>query len=330
MHGLELRIAGVCLATALGAGLLVAGAAHAASYPDRPITLIVPFAPGGNMDITARLLAQPLTQALGQPVVVENRAGAGGMIGATWVARAKPDGYTLLLGNSGTHATVPAVYKNVPYDPLKSFVALAGVSVVPSVLTVAGKVPATDFASLKAYAAKQPDGISIASAGAGSFNHLTIELIKLRSGLKAVHVPYKGTGPALNDLLGGQVDGLADQLSASLPYIKDGRVKAIAQMGPTRSPLLPDVPTLAEQGVANAEAAVYTGVFGPAGMPRDVSDKLTAALRKILRDPDTKRRFEEMASDVMDMDTAQFGRFVAAEAQKWKTLAQGANISIDQ
>ena len=148
MHGFESRMASVGVAAVLAAGALASGVAQAASYPDRPITLIVPFAPGGNMDITARLLAQPLTQALGQPVVIENRAGAGGMIGATWVARAKPDGYTLLLGNSGTHATVPAVYKNVPYDPLKSFVALAGVSIVPSVLTVASKVPATDFASL--------------------------------------------------------------------------------------------------------------------------------------------------------------------------------------
>ncbi|GAA4339982.1 tripartite tricarboxylate transporter substrate binding protein [Pigmentiphaga soli] len=316
--------------TAMCAAALSAGAVQAAGYPDKPITLVVPFAPGGNMDITARLLAEPLGRALGQPVVVENRAGAGSLIGASWVARAKPDGYTLLLGNSGTHGTVPAVYKDVPYDPLKSFVALAGVSSTPSVLSVGPSVPAADFVRLKAYAAGRPEGISIASAGTGSFNHLSIELVKLRSGLKAVHVPYKGSGPALNDLIGGQVDALADQLSTSLPYIRDGRIKAVAQMGARRSPLLPDVPTLAEQGVPDAEAAVYTGVFGPAGMPKDVVARLSGALASVLRDPALKRRFADMASDMLDMDTAQFTRFVASEAEKWKTLAQSAGISIEQ
>ncbi len=320
------------LVSALGTTLCIglAASAQAQNYPVKPITLVAPFAPGGNIDLTARALAQPLGALLGQAVVVENRPGAGGMVGAAAVARAKPDGYTLLLGHSGTHATVPAVFKTISYDPGKDFVALGGVTITPSVLVTGAQLPAMNFAQFRDYSAKHPPGVSIASAGTGSFNHLTIELLKYRLNLQSVHIPYKGSAPAITDLLGGQVQAMIDQLSTSLPYIRDGKFRAVAQLGKTRSPLLPDVPTLAEQGFPNVDAAVYTAVFAPAGVPKEIINKLTLALSQVLKDPALIARYRDMGAESMDMTQAEFARFVKDEAQKWKSLAQEAKISIEQ
>jgi len=317
-----------CL-TAFGGLALATATALVHAYPTKPITLVVPFAPGGNIDLTARALAEPLGKVLGQAVVVENKPGAGSMLGASYVARATPDGYTLLLGHSGTHGTVPATYKNVTYNYKDDFVALGGVTYTPSVLALGPSQSRVDMKTLIRNAEKLPQGISLASAGVGSFNHLTIELLKHELKLKALHVPYRGSAPAIADVLGGQVQGLADQLSTSLPYIREGKFHAVAQMGAQRSKQLPDVPTLAEQGFPNIEAGVYTGVFAPSNTPREVVDKLRQAMEQVLKDPALIKRYESMGADMLGMNVDEFTAYVDREAKKWIELAKRLNIQLD-
>lgn len=306
---------------------LAASVGHA--YPNKPITLVVPFAPGGNIDLTARALADPLGRILGQSVIVENKPGAGSMLGASHVARAAPDGYTLLLGHSGTHGTVPATYKNVSYNYKEDFVPIGGITYTPSVLVLGPNQPREDLKTLVKTAESLPQGISLASAGVGSFNHLTIELLRHELNLKALHVPYRGSAPAIADVLGGQVQGLADQLSSSLPYIREGKFHAVAQMGAKRSKQLPDIPTLAEQGYPNIEAGVYTGLFAPSNTPPEVVNKLRAALEKALQDPALIQRYESMGADMLGMNVEEFSAYVDREAQKWIELASRLNIQLD-
>ncbi|ALM84067.1 tripartite tricarboxylate transporter substrate binding protein [Bordetella sp. N] len=308
----------------------MANVAHAEErYPTRPITLVVPFAPGGNIDTTARIISAELGRQLGQSVVVENRAGAGGVIGATYVARAKPDGYTLLLGNSGPNAVANAVSKRVPYDGVTSFTPIAAITTNPSVLTVATKVPAADFKSFQQYAHGREQGVTVGIAGYGSYTHLVAALINDKGALKATIVPYKGTGPAATDLMGQQLDAMVDQITTAAPLVRDGRVKAVAQLGDKRSPLLPDVPTMAEQGHPELTAIIYTGLFGPAGMPADVTARLAQAMDKVRQDAGVRQRFQEVGADVSTLTAAQFPDYVRAEAQRWATAAQQAHVSVD-
>lgn len=313
------------LALALLAVLCVSPAL-AADYPSRPITMIVAFASGGNVDITARTLAPALSKALGQTVIVDNRAGGGGMIGAASVARAVPDGYTLMLGSSGTNATVPAINHNVGYDPIKSFTIIGGVSTTPSLLVVSTKVKATNFQDLLKYSTSQPEGLSFGSPGMGSFNHLTLELVKQKAPLRVTHIPYKGAGQALTDVISGQIDGMFDQSSSSMGAVRDGRIKVIAQLSERRSPLLPDVPTLAEQGVAGVTAAVYTAVFAPAGLPKPIEAKLVAALQSARQDPAVQERLRALGAEVVTLDQAHFHLYATEEAQRWRDLAKVNNI----
>ena len=316
------------LAAAL-AGLCLAATALAQEYPNKPVRIVVPWPPSGNVDITARTVAPALSEALGQQVIVENRAGAGGTIGSAAVAKSAPDGYTLLLGSSGTITSGPAVFKNLPYDPQKDFVPVGPIQSVPIVLTVAPKTPATTFQEYAAMARARPGQVSIASAGSGSSNHLAIELLMRQANLKLLHVPYKGSGPAITDLLGSQVESMMDQLTASIGHIRDGRIRALAVSSRTRSPLLPNVPTLDELGVKGYEANTFTGLFAPAGTPPAVVEKLHAALRKALGVEAVRERFRSMGVEVMDMGQTEFAAFVLADLAKWRQIAREGNIVVE-
>jgi tripartite-type tricarboxylate transporter receptor subunit TctC len=307
--------------------LLVTGA-HAQEFPDRPLRLVVPWPPSGNVDITARTVAPAFAEALGQQVVVENRAGAGGRIGTEAVVKSPADGYTLLLGSSGTVTAGPAVFKTRPYEP-KDLVAIGPIQSVPIVLTVALKTPASSYAEFVALAKNKPGGVSIASAGSGSSNHLAIELLMRMANLTLLHVPYKGSGPALIDLLGGQVESMMDQLTASIGHIKEGRIRPLAISSRARSPLLPEVPTLDELGVKGYEADTWTGIFAPVGTPAPVTQKLSVALRRAMSVEAVRERYRSMGVQVMDMTQAEFAAYVRADYDKWLRVARDGNIVVE-
>lgn len=311
------------------AALGFAGGVFAQSFPSHAVKIVVPWPPSGNVDITARTLAPAFAEALGAQVIVENLAGAGGRIGTTAVAKAGADGYTLLLGSSGTITSGPAVFKNLNYDPVKDFVAIGAIQSVPIVLTAAPKTPVSTYQEFVALAKAKPGQISIASAGNGSSNHLAIELLMRQANLKLLHVPYKGSGPALTDLLGSQVDSMMDQLTASIEHIRNGRIKALAMSSRKRSPLLPDVPTLSELGVTGYEASTFTGIFGPAAIPAASAEKLNGALRKALGNPTVRERYRSMGVEVMDMSSAEFAAYVRADYEKWRRIAREGNIVVE-
>ena len=303
--------------------------AAAQDFPNKPVRIVVPWPPAGNVDITARTVAPPLGEALGQQVIVENRAGAGGRIGTEAVAKSAPDGYTLLLGSSGTVTAGPAVWKTLNFDPLKDFVAVGPIQSVPIVLTVAPKTPAATYADYVALAKARGGQLSIASAGNGSSNHLAIELLMRQANLKLLHVPYKGSGPALTDLIGSQVESMMDQLTASIGHIREGRIRAIAISSLKRSPLLPDVPTLDELGVKGYEATTFTGIFAPAGTPWAVIERLSKALHAAMARDDVRERYRTMGVEVMDMSQPEFAAFVRTDFQKWQKVARDGNISVE-
>jgi tripartite-type tricarboxylate transporter receptor subunit TctC len=313
---------GLC-AAALAATVL------AQEFPSRPVKIVVPYPPSGNVDITARTIAPALGEALGQPIVIENRAGAGGTIGTSAVIKSPADGYTLVLGSSATITAGPAVYKQPPYDPFKDLVAIGAIQLAPIVLTVAPKTPVKSFAEYVARAKAHPGQVTIASAGNGSSNHLAIELLMRQADLKLLHVPYKGSGPALTDLIGSQVESMMDQLTASIGHIREGRIRAIAIASRKRSADLPEVPTLDELGVKGYEASTFTGLFAPAATPLPVVAALAGALRKAMADQTVRARFRTMGVEVMDMSRAEFAAYVRADYEKWLKLAREANIVIE-
>jgi tripartite-type tricarboxylate transporter receptor subunit TctC len=316
------------LAAAL-AGLCLAATALAQEFPNKPVRIVVPWPPSGNVDITARTVSPALSEALGQQVIVENRGGAGGTIGSAAVAKSAPDGYTLLLGSSGTITSGPAVFKNLPYDPQKDFVPIGPIQSVPIVLTAAPKTPVSTFQEFVALANAKPGGVSVASAGNGSSNHLALELLMRTANLKLLHVPYKGSGPAIMDLLGSQVDAMMDQLTASIGHIREGRIKPLAISSPRRSPLLPNVPTFDESGVKGYEAATFTGIFAPSGVSPEVVQKLSAALKKAMSNEGVRERYRAMGVEIMDMGQAEFAAYVRADFEKWKRVAREGNIVIE-
>jgi len=298
-------------------------------YPNRPIRLVVPWPPAGNVDITARAIAPALSELLGQQVVVDNKPGAAGRIGCSEVAKAPADGYTLVLGSTGTMTAGPAVWKNLSFDPLKDFVAVGAIQSVPIVLTAAPKAPFSTYAEFAKLAREKPGQVTIASAGSGSSNHLALELLMKQTGLQVLHVPYKGSGPAISDVIGSQVNGMMDQLTASIGHIREGRMKALAITSPKRSPLLPDVPTLAELGVKGAEADTFTGIFAPAGLSQEVLQKLNGAMRKALSQETVRERYKSMGVDIMDMSQPDFAAYVRADYDKWRKVAKEGNISVE-
>ena len=303
--------------------------ASAQDFPLHPVKIVVPWPASGNVDITARTVAPALSDALGQQVIVDNRAGAAGRIGTTAVAKSPADGYTLLLGSSGTITAGPAVFKNLSYDPVKDFVAIGAIQSVPIVLTAAPKTPVSTYKEFVALANSKPGGLTIASAGSGSSNHLAIELLMRQANLKLLHVPYKGSGPAITDLLGSQVETMMDQLTASIEHIRGGRIKALAVSSKRRSPLLPDVPTLDESGVPGYEASTFTGIFAPAGLPATVADKLGGALRRALSNETVRERYRSMGVEIMDMSRADFESYVRADYAKWRDIAREGKIVVE-
>ena len=303
--------------------------AGAQEFPNKAVRIVVPWPPSGNVDITARTLAPAFGEALGQQIIVENKAGAGGRIGTEGVVKAPADGYTLLLGSSGTITSGPAVFKQLGFDPLKDLVAIGPIQSVPIVLTVAPKTPAASYKEFADLAGAKPGQVSVASAGSGSSNHLAIELLMRTANLKLLHVPYKGSGPALTDLLGSQVDSMMDQLTASIGHIKEGRIRPLAITSRNRSPLLPNVPTLDELGIAGYEASTWTGIFAPAGTPQAVLARLSAALRKAMAGEAVRERYRSMGVEVMDMNQSDFAAYVRADYEKWRRVARDGNIVVE-
>ncbi|MEO7727777.1 MAG: tripartite tricarboxylate transporter substrate binding protein [Burkholderiales bacterium] len=301
--------------------------AHGA-YPDKPIRIIVPFAPGGNIDITARTIAPGLTEFLGQSVVVDNRGGAGGKAGTELAAKATPDGYTLLLGSSGALTMSPAFYK-VGYDPIKDFVPTSLVSIVPIVLSVHPSLPVQNVKELIELARKRNGNLTMASAGPGSTTHLTGELFQLNNGIKFIHIPYKGSGQALIDVIGGQVDLIFDQISSSSPLIKAGKLKPLAIAIAKRSASIPSVPTMAEAGVPAFEASTYTGVVLPAAVPKEIVRKVYAALIKTLALPSTRDSFERLGAEVISSTPEEFSRRLDAGLAQWKRVQEKTKIELE-
>lgn len=315
------------LLAALLAGFgLLAPAVHAQGYPDKPVSLVVPYPPGGSADILARLVGQKLGERLGRPVVVDNRAGAGTAIGAKFVAKAPADGYTLLLGTVSSQAINPAMNK-VGYDPLKDFVAVSPLASIPFVLVANPGLAASSMADVIAMAKAQPGKLAYASAGLGTSNHLAGELLASRAGVRLLHVPYKGSAPALNDVVGGQVPLMFDLITTSLPMLQAGKLKALAVTSRTRSSLLPDVPSVSESGVSGYEVSAWFGVFAPAETPSAIVARLNAELTSILQAPDMKKRLRDLGAEPETATPDAYARYVRDEAQKWSGVVQQAGLA---
>ena len=306
-----------------------AGLTHAQTYPTKPIRLVVPFTPGGSTDILARAVAQELTKAWGQAVVVDNVPGAGGAIGAERVAKAAPDGYTLLMGHIGTLAVNPSLYPNLPYDAIKSFAPVAWVARVPNVLVVHPSVKANNVKELVALAKANPGRMNYGSGGNGSAANLATEYFKLQTGTSMVHIPYRGTAPAVTDLLGGQIQVLFTGAPAVLGQVKNGQLRALAVSSPTRLAALPDLPTVAESGYKGFEADQWYGVVAPAGTPRDVVTKLNTQINLALNAPDIKTRLTSEGAIATPATPEAFGQLIALELARWKPVIQSGRVKID-
>jgi len=299
-------------------------------FPDKPIMLVVPFPPGGPTDAMARTLAAEMKNRLGQPVIVENRAGAGGNIGAEYVARAAPDGQTLLFGTSGPLAINASLYRKVNYDPVKSFAPVIQVGHLPNILVVHPSVPAKNVKELIAYAKSNPNKLSYASSGNGASSHLAGVLFNASAGVDLQHIPYKGTGPALNDLLGGQVSMSFTDVLTALPYVKTGKLRALGVTTTERSQALPDVPTVAEQGVPGYDVSVFFGIVAPAGTPPDRIAKLNKAFVDVLATPKVKQLFASQGLEPAPSSTPQqLGKFIQAQVTKWAGVVKQAGAQLD-
>ena len=314
---------------ALAVGICGMSAASAQPYPARPIKLIVPFPPGGPVDVTARIIAQHLPRTLGQTVVVENRAGAAGALGAKAVAGSDPDGYTLLCGNISTLVVLPAVTNNRDYDPAKAFVPIAKVSQNHEVLVVHPAFPAKSVAELIAYAKANPGKLNFGSAGHGNATHLAAELFKLKTGTDIVHIPYKGAAEAVTGVLGGQVHMFFGDIGGVLPLMREGTLRSLAVSSEARNPLVPDLPTMIESGVPDYVVLTYIGVVAPAGTPESIISRLSAAINASLTAPEVMAAFAKLGAEVRPAPPQDFAAFLAAETQKWAAVAKAANIKID-
>ena len=295
--------------------------AFAQTFPAKPVKIVVPFAPGGNLDVTARLVAESMAKQLGQPFVVENRPGAGGALGSEVVAKSPPDGYTLVAGTTATTIVSPLLVPNPPYA-LESFAPVGMMAVTPLILEVPAASPHKDFKSYLAYVKANPGKVTIGHSGNGTTNHVAILLLQDALKVQWNIVPYKGSGPALIDLVGGQIDSMMDQTSSSLPQIQGGKLRALAVGTKSRIAELPDVPTLQEEGVRDFEAATPSALLAPAGTPADVVRVLNAALNKALADPAIHKRLVELGSEPRPLDPAQFAAYLRAEDAKLKALVK--------
>lgn len=314
---------------ALACLLAAAVPAHAQGYPDKPVKLQVPFAPGGTTDIIARVISEPLGRHLGQSVIVENKSGAGGAIGAAETARATPDGYALGIGTVSTTAANPAINPKVPYNPKTDFTPIINLAATPNVIAVHPSFPARDYKGFIEVLKKNPGKYAYATAGTGSIGHLQMELYKGMAGASVTHIPYRGSGPALNDTVAGQVAMIFDNLPSALPFIKDRRLIPIVVAASERLKDLPDVPTFKEVGLAPVNRMAYYGIVGPKGLPKDVVDKVHAAARKSLEDPAVRKRIQDTGSFVVGNTPQEFTQQIAAEFDVYKKVVDTAGLTPD-
>jgi tripartite-type tricarboxylate transporter receptor subunit TctC len=300
-----------------------------AQYPNKPLRLIVPFAPGGSTDIFARLIGERAALTLGQPVVVENKPGAAGNIGANEVAKAAPDGYTLLMATTGVMAINNALYKNMTYDAAKDLEPVVYVASITNVLIVPPDFPAKNVAELIAMAKKEPGKLAFASSGAGASTHMSAELFKSMTGTDILHVPYKGSGPAMPDLMSGRVHMMFENAPGAVPHIKAGKLRALAQTGLKRSPALPDVPTVAESGVPGYESLSWSGIAVPAGTPRAVVERLNKDLNSVLSTAEMRQKLAEQGAEMIGGPPETFAQHIRAEREKWSRLIRANNIVVN-
>ena len=312
-----------------GAAVAMAPAAHAQNFPTRPVRVIVGFAAGGVADIQTRIISAKLSELWQTSVVVDNRPGAGGNIAAGIAAKALPDGYTLFTCNFATHGLNPAVYRKLPYDPLRDFTPVSLIGAAPSVLAVHLSLPAKSVSELLTYAKANPGKLTMGSAAGGTSQYLSIELLKLMTGVDLIYVPYKGGAPALGDLLGGQVQSIVASLPTVIGFFASGRIRPLGVTSAVRSPQVPDIPTIAESGVPGFEVVGWNGLCAPAGLPAPLLAKINADSVKALSSPDTRQRMTEQGADTQPMAPAQFEAFLRSEIAKWAKVAKAANIRLD-
>ncbi|PWB17643.1 MULTISPECIES: tripartite tricarboxylate transporter substrate binding protein [unclassified Comamonas] len=308
-------------AASLGAALMPAAFA-AEAFPNKPITMVVPFVAGGTTDILARIVGQSLGEELGQPVIIDNRAGAGGNIGGQFAARAPADGYTIFMGTVGTHAINEWLYKKMPFSPNKDFAPLTRVANVPNLLVANPAQPFKNVKELISYAQAHPGQVNFGSSGSGSSIHLSGELFKMMAKVDMIHIPYKGSAPAVTDLLGNQIAIMFDNMPSAIQHVRSGKLRPLAVTTAKRSPELPDVPTVAEAGVPGYEATSWFGLFAPTKTPADVQAKLHAAIIKVLQKPDVIKKIGDQGGEVVTESQAEFGKFIAAENEKWKQVVK--------
>jgi tripartite-type tricarboxylate transporter receptor subunit TctC len=314
--------------TLLAALLLSLSALASAAFPDRPLKIIVGFPAGGPLDTHARLIADQLSKVLGQPVIVDYKAGAGGTIGADFVSKSPPDGYTLLMANTGTMVINPFIYRN-SYETLRDFTPIARTAQQPLALVVHPDVPAKTLAELIALAKASPGKLNYASAGAGGISHLVPEMLQSATGMQLVHVPYKGTAPAFTDLLGGQVQFMSESIPQVAQYIRNGKVRALAMTGAERNSAIPDVPTMKEAGVNNFEVVGFYGVLAPPKLPADVTATLNQAFQKVLTSDDVRSRMIQQGADPAYLDSAAFSAYLAKETGRWGDAVKKAGVKVE-